>query len=157
MKPEHVQIMFVCSPLVIAVFSVFAKLLGDRIGRIQAILLIESSGALLLLVMALLHAQGNCHPMLMIPIYVVRTGFMNCTYALAESVLMDAVPSNERSRWKSLESVASFGWAGSALVGGVVSDSKGYAFAFAVTAIVQLVGVWIQAPLVGVVPVEKKH
>jgi len=63
-------------------------------------------------------------------------------------------PSNERSRWKSLESVASFGWAGSALLGGIISDSQGYSFAFAITATVQIVGIWIQAPLIGVVGIE---
>ena len=44
--------------------------------------------------------------------------------------------------------MASFGWAGSALVGGMMSDTHGYSFAFAITATMQLVGVWMQAPLV---------
>jgi len=51
--------------------------------------------------------------------------------------------------------VASFGWAGSALVGGVVSDTHGYSFAFAITATMQLVGVWMQAPLVYLVAKEE--
>jgi predicted MFS family arabinose efflux permease len=75
-------------------------------------------------------------------------------YALVESTLMDFVPSNERSRWKALESIAAVGWAGSALLGGVVSDERGYSFAFAMTATIQLMGIWILAPLMRIVPVE---
>lgn len=53
---------------------------------------------------------------------------------------MDNVKSNERARWKSLESIASFGWTGSALVGGMLSDEHSYQFTFAITATMQLVG-----------------
>ena len=105
---------------------------------------------------------------------------MNCTYALMESVLMSSVPSDERSRWKSLESVAAFSWTGSAVIGGVLSDAKGktanlffeqppckthngftilylgYAFAFAITSVVQMIGTWIILPLDGLVPKEEE-
>ena len=65
---------------------------------------------------------------------------MNCTYPLLESILMDSVKSSERARWKSLESIASFGWTGSALVGGILSDKHSYQFTFAITATMQLFG-----------------
>jgi hypothetical protein len=42
---------------------------------------------------------------------IVRTGLMNCTYPLSESIVMDSVPKNQRARWKSLESVLQFGYA----------------------------------------------
>jgi hypothetical protein len=51
---------------------------------------------------------------------------MNSTYAIQESVLMDFVPKSTRARWKSLESVASFGWCGSAVLGGVLADASSY-------------------------------
>jgi len=35
---------------------------------------------------------------------------------------MDAVPRNRRGFWKSLESVSSFGWSGSAFIGGMISS-----------------------------------
>jgi len=82
MAPEHVQIMFVLSPLVIALLSVFAKKAGEVFGRIQAMIAIESTGTMLLFAMSLLHSRGECHPLVMIPLYIARTGLMNCTYAL---------------------------------------------------------------------------
>ena len=55
---------------------------------------------------------------IVIAIYLVRTGLMNCTYPLEESVLMDYVPKSTRARWKALDSVSMFGWCGSAALGG---------------------------------------
>ena len=68
---------------------------------------------------------------------------------------MSSVPSDERSRWKSLESIAAFTWTGSAVVGGILSDARGYAFAFGITAVFQLIGTWILLPLDGMVPKEE--
>jgi hypothetical protein len=39
------------------------------------------------------------HRFIIIPIYVVRTGVINCTYPLEESVLMDHVPKSTRGRY----------------------------------------------------------
>ena len=47
---------------------------------------------------------------LLVIVYLVRTGLMNCTYPLEESILMDFVPSDTRARWKSLDSISVFGW-----------------------------------------------
>jgi len=78
--------------------------------------------------------------LLIVAVYLVRTGVMNCSYPLLESILMDCVPSDQRSRWKALESIASFGWTGSALVGGFLSDEHSYQFTFSITATMQLCG-----------------
>lgn len=155
LSPQQVQWIFVFSPLCIAAFTVVAKQVAERIGRIKATIIFESTGSLLLMLMSFLHHRGVSNPWLMIPIYLLRTSFMNCTYALCESVLMSAVPSNERSRWKSLESIAAFSWTGSAVVGGVLSDARGYAFAFGITAVVQLLGTWILFPLDAIVQEEE--
>ena len=80
-------------------------------------------------------------------VYVLRTGIMNSTYPLLESVLMDNVPSNGRARWKSLESISAFGWTGSALVGGILADDHSYRFTFAITAALQLFGGLILIPI----------
>jgi len=77
---------------------------------------------------------------------------MNCTYPLNESILMDFVPKNERARWKSLDSVVSFGWCGSAAIGGWLSDKYDYTFTFLITAIIQSVGVLCFLPLIPLVP-----
>ena len=52
-----------------------------------------------------------------VAIYLLRTGLMNCTYPLEESILMDFVPKETRARWKSLDSISQFGWCGSAALG----------------------------------------
>jgi hypothetical protein len=82
---------------------------------------------------------------------------MNSTYAIQESVLMDFVPKSTRARWKSLESVASFGWCGSAVLGGVLADASSYSSTFFFTAGFQFAGTIVLGLLVVVVPrVEKK-
>ena len=91
-----------------------------------------------------------------IPIYLIRTGIMNSTYALNESILMDYVPKETRARWKSLESVASFGWCGSAVLGGVLSDAQSYSSTFLYTAGLQFLGTVVITLLVSIVPIEEK-
>jgi MFS family permease len=91
-------------------------------------------------------------------IYLVRTGLMNCTYPLEESILMDFVPSDQRARWKALDSIASFGWCGSAALGGYLADqpSIGYTGTFLYTAAIQGVAVLLQASLMLIVPLHEK-
>jgi MFS family permease len=72
---------------------------------------------------------------------------MNSSYPLLESILMDNVPSHQRARWKSLESIAAFGWTGSALVGGILADERSYRFTFAITASLQLLGAVLLIPI----------
>jgi MFS family permease len=156
LSPQNVQWIFVLSPLCIAAFTVVAKKVADKIGRIRASVYLESCGALLLMLMAFLHHRGVSDPWIMVPVYLLRTALMNCTYPIIESVLMSSVPSDERSRWKSLESIAAFSWTGSAVLGGVMSDARGYAFAFAITSVVQLIGTWIIFPLDSLVPREEE-
>lgn len=91
-------------------------------------------------------------------IYLVRTGLMNCTYPLEESILMDFVPSDQRARWKALDSIASFGWCGSAALGGYLADqpSIGYTGTFLYTAAIQGAAVLLQASLMLIVPLHEK-
>jgi MFS family permease len=88
-------------------------------------------------------------------IWWLRTGIMNAVYPLLESILMDVVPSNQRARWKSLESIAAVGWTGSALVGGILSDSHSYQFTFVITATMQLVGAFLLIPIQPLVEMER--
>jgi MFS family permease len=70
--------------------------------------------------------------------WVSRTAIMNSTSALTKSILMDAVPKNERAKWSSLENLNNFGWAGSAAVGGYLVDYEGIIFNFSLTVCFQL-------------------
>jgi MFS family permease len=153
--PIQVQWIFAASPLVIALFTLMAEPLAKRLGRIQAAILLESIGIVFLLVMAILKYVEAPRGYL-VPVFLLRTGFMNSTYAIFESVLMDSVPSSERSRWKSLEAVAAVGWTGSSVIGGLVADRSGeYATAFLLTASLQFIGTWMVLPLIKIIPKEQ--
>ena len=69
---------------------------------------------------------------------------------------MDFVPKATRARWKSLESIASFGWCGSAVLGGVLADQTSYSSTFLYTAGLQFIGVMLQSSLMWVVPRKEK-
>ena len=69
---------------------------------------------------------------------------------------MDFVRKDSRARWKSLESVSQFGWAGSAVLGGLLSDRYDYTFTFLVTALVQSAGTLGYLLLLPLVPTDEK-
>ena len=46
---------------------------------------------------------------------------MNSVLGVNKSVFMDYVPKRPRGKWNSLDSVARFGWSGSALFGGLIT------------------------------------
>ena len=159
-----VQGIFLVVPVSISCFSFIAQEAGKRYGRVETTVVSILIGVSLLFLMTVLshnlqkadhvdfsHVTQNLdlsasslwdsHPykaMLIVLVYLFRTGIINSCYPLLESILMDNVPSNQRARWKSLESIASFGWTGSALLGGILSDEHSYQFTFALTAWMQL-------------------
>lgn len=65
---------------------------------------------------------------------------------------MDFVPPQQRARWKSLESISAFGWCGSAAFGGWLADKYDYTYTFAMTAIVQTIGIAVWSLLLPLVP-----
>ena len=89
---------------------------------------------------------------LTVAIYLMRTTLMNCTYPIEEAVLMDYVPPGTRARWKALDSISSFGWCGSAAIGGLIADAYDYSTTFLITAALQGAGVAVCALLFFVIP-----
>ena len=81
---------------------------------------------------------------------------MNGTYPLEESIVMDFVPASTRARWKSLDSISTFGWCGSAALGGILADKFSYAFTFQITALLQGVSGLVLLFLLPLVPVKEK-
>ena len=166
MSPIAVQCIYVGVPLIMTLFSGIGTALAKRIGRVQTMVCLKVVGVSLLVSMAFLRdvvvgKDGEKEPeagmlALLVVIYLLRCALMNCTYPLEESILMDFVPSHTRARWKSLDSVAVFGWCGSAALGGYLADLKGYTFTFLVTAGVQATATLLQATLVFVVPRKEK-
>lgn len=72
------------------------------------------------------HPQYWTDARVMVPMYLVRTSLMNCNYPLQKSILMDYVSKEHRATWNSLEAVTSFGWSGSAALGGWLIHRYGF-------------------------------
>ncbi len=152
LSPRDVQGIYVCAPLAIAAFTALNQQLAKRLGRVQVMVGAQLIGVSLLVTMSILVERGITAWYIIVPVYVVRTGIMNSTYPLNESILMDFVPKETRARWKSLESIASFGWCGSAVLGGVLADQSSYSRTFLYTAGLQFLGICLQSTLMWVVP-----
>ena len=113
-------------------------------------------GITLLFVIALMPDYLENHPYLLIPLFLLRCTFLQSTYPIEESVLMDNVPKDQRGRWKSLESVSSFGWSGSAALGGYLASKYDYTFTFIITASIQTIGNLFLILLMPLVPKDEK-
>jgi MFS family permease len=152
-SPSQVQMVYICVPITMVLLStLITKLASTGFGRVQATLVFTTLGISMLYAMVFFKTYLDAHPLLLVPIYVLRTSLMNCSYPLQESILMDFVPKHERARWKSLDSVAGFGWCGSAMLGGWLSDRFDYTYTFLITAIIQTVGTGVFALLLPLVP-----
>jgi len=152
MTPTEVQVIYVLAPISLVLSSGLATSLSKILGRVQTTLALYIAGILCLVSMVVFKDYLDNHPFVIVPIYVLRTAFMNGSYPLQESILMDFVPKNERARWKSLESVAVFGWCGSAALGGIIADKSDYTHTFLATAIIQTFGIFLFALLLPLVP-----
>jgi len=75
---------------------------------------------------------------------------MNGSSGIRRSMMMDAVPKNQRVRWNSLESLTRMTWAGSAALGGWCVSTFGYRQTFLITAVVYTIST---TPLLLLVPI----
>jgi MFS family permease len=157
MSPSQVQLIYVIVPIGMICCSGIGKLLASTgFGRVQSSLLLMVTGVSALYSMVFLKSYLDVHPFVLVPVYVMRTSLMNAPYPLQESIIMDYVPKNERARWKSLDSVSSFGWCGSAALGGWLTDRYDYTFTFLITAMMQTVGILVYALLLPLVPAQEE-
>lgn len=96
MTPAGVQGVYFCAPISIFLFSVFGtKLAATGFGRVQTIMLCKLIGVSALFLMGFLKDYRDRWE-IMVPIYLFRTGIMNSTYPMEESILMDFVPKERR-------------------------------------------------------------
>jgi len=136
LSPVIVQVLYTISPLGQAVLMHVGQVWSRSVGRCKMTVVFKWTGVTCMLVMV---ASYVCHlPTWSICLFfLLRTSFMNATSALTKSVLMDAVPKNERGKWSALESVNMFSWSGSAALGGLLVGYKGIIFNFLVTGSIQ--------------------
>ena len=154
LTPVNTQMIYLAVPLVMVVFGLLSAPLGRFLGRTQAITLFRVIGICSLYLLTWLVGQ-TANAWILVPVYLIRTGLMNAIYPLEESVVMDNVSSATRARWKSLDSIQQFGWCGSAALGGIFIDSRGYEATFQLTAAIQLFATLAYVPLFWIVPKQE--
>lgn len=152
MSPIQVQIIYVMVPVVMAILSGAGTRLSKTFGRVETTLLFEFLGTSCLFALVFAKTFLTSRPLLLVLVYVLHTGLLDAPYPLMESMLMDFVPKEQRARWKSLESIAVFGWCGSAAAGGYISDRWDYTRTFFITALIQAFGIFAQMLLLPLVP-----
>jgi MFS family permease len=152
LAPAQVYAIWAGNSLSNVLVGLLAQRMSTCFGRVQTMAVCRFIGISLLVGMAVLYFNNERRWYVIVPMYVLRTGLMNGTYPLEESILMDFVPKNTRARWKSLESVVSIGWAGSAALGGLIADKYNYTTTFFFTAAFQAAGSLVLIPLMAVVP-----
>eukprot|EP00298_Acanthocystis_sp_HF-20_P014205 c20673_g2_i1.p1 GENE.c20673_g2_i1~~c20673_g2_i1.p1 ORF type:complete len:470 (+),score=169.33 c20673_g2_i1:56-1411(+) len=154
LSPIQVQVIYAIIPITMSLSCMIAEKIAKKLGRVQTTVLFRGFAVIVLFTMVYLEDyRGDWR--IMVPLYVTRVSAMNATYPLEEAVTMDFVPKSSRARWKSLESIAQFGWCGSAAIGGILADANGYPFTFLITACIQSVAVLMFACLLPLVPCEE--
>ena len=137
LSPAIVQSLYVVTPLLQASLMQLARRLSLSFGRCHVTACFKWTGITLMICVVISYVKG--FPTWLVCLLIVfRTAFMNSTSALTKSVLMDAVPRDERAKWSSLESLNMFSWSGSAALGGFLVAYEGILFNFCVTAFLQL-------------------
>lgn len=134
--PVLVQVIYILAPLLQVGLMKLIQLLAKRGGRCFMAVVFKWIGIALMLTMVVSYTRGwpvwvTC------TILVWRTAVMNTPSALTRSVLMDNVKKEERAKWSALESLNTFSWSGSAVIGGLLVAKEGIVFNFCATAFLQ--------------------
>jgi len=154
LDPVKVQCIYIITPIIISLAATMTQWLSTKIGRVWVTLCVKVAGISLLLTLTYL-TYIKASPMLVVPVYILRTSFMNSTKPLTKSIIMDAVPKDQRGRWNCLESVNAATWSGSALIGGYLIDQYGFLGQFLTTSFMQFVALLPLLCIAHLVPPEK--
>lgn len=134
-SPVKMALCQLAAPLTTSLMSMGAQRISRRIGRVRAIFLTRALGTVSLFLFSFLRPAA-----LLVPLYVARAAFMNCSAPLRRSILMDSVPKEQRTKWNSIEGLTRFNWAASAVLGGLIVDYAGYRTLFFATACFYILG-----------------
>jgi len=119
----------------IAASAQIAPKVARKVGRAPTCLLLHVGGVALLFWISLTTMPA----LFTVPLVLLRNATMNAVSPLLISIVMDMVPQQHRGKWSSIASLRRMTWSGSAFVGGMLSDSHDYRFAFFATACVHSV------------------
>ena len=118
LSPVQVQLLFAGYLCSLGVFTFLCERVSRVIGRVQASLIFSLAGTACLFLLAKIQNLP-----IVILVFVLRGAFQNAIYPIDRSIIMDAVPSDQRGRWNAFESIANMTWSGSAVLGGYLIQS----------------------------------
>jgi MFS family permease len=150
-SPVELQALFCVYCLAFALFTWLCEKVAARAGRVQSSMLFSLCGVTCLFSLAYLE---NLY--LVVLVFILRGAFQNSIYPIDRSIIMDFVPSDQRGRWNSLESISAMTWSGSAVLGGYMMDSHDYRYTFVITAWIYLAACVLRIPLLFLVPKQEK-
>merc|ERR1712150_226548 len=74
-----------------------------------------------------------------VSLVILRNALMNSSGPLTQAVVLGLVPNHHRGKWSSISALSRMTWSGSAFLGGMLSDSHDFRYAFFITACVHTV------------------
>jgi len=149
--PTHLQLLFTVYCFAFALFTWACEKVAAKIGRVQSSMLFSFCGVLCLFSLAYIENLP-----LVVLVFILRGAFQNAIYPIDRSIIMDFVPSDQRGRWNSIESISAMTWSGSAVIGGYLMDSHDYRYTFVITGWIYLVACCLRTPLLFLVPKREK-
>lgn len=127
--------------------------LAKMLGRVETMLLGGSTVALSMAAMgALLASSYSDNLSLMIALFSLRCVAMSVVFPAMGSLFMDTIPPKERARWESLSTIHQVNFSATAMLGGYIIEVYGYGATFYVTALLNVVGVFIMSTIMPLVP-----
>jgi MFS family permease len=151
LSPIQLQALYCIYCMAFALFTWLCEKVASRIGRAQSSLIFSLSGVTCLFSLAYLESLPA-----VVFVFVLRGALQNSIYPIDRSIIMDFVPSDQRGRWNSIESISAMTWSGSAVLGGYLMDSHDYRYTFVITAWIYLVACCMRVPLLWLVPKKEK-
>lgn len=116
-------------------------------GRIPTVIGVRLVGTVALFLLATANHDGMLHTVAAtVALFLVRNALMNAVFGVTRSVIMDCAQKAHRAKWSAFESVTSLSWAGSAALGGLITEAHSYEMNFTATAVVQLVATLLMIP-----------
>mmetsp|Transcript_127045 Transcript_127045/g.219096 ORF Transcript_127045/g.219096 Transcript_127045/m.219096 type:complete len:474 (-) Transcript_127045:38-1459(-) len=129
-SPAGVCIMQLSIWVSIAGSAQMSPVLAKHLGRLPTSLLLHIVGTFLLFIIS----WRSLGAITEVPLVLMRNAIMNAGGPLLQALILDIVPQRHRGKWSSFASLRRMTWSGSAFVGGVLSDSHDYRYAFFITA-----------------------
>lgn len=130
--PVQICLLSCMYPLCISVIMQACRKIGHFLGGLQSALLFHFLGTACLWYMCYFR-----HLYIVVPLFLLRGGLMNSLVPIVRAIVMDLVTPEMRSRWSCMQTITTFAWSCSAVLGGLVADAASdYRITFQVAALI---------------------